>query len=51
MPQMSPINWLIIFILCLLCLMIMMFMMNTSLINYKIKNNFKPNYKKWKLQW
>nr|DBA43562.1 TPA_asm: ATP8 [Bombus haemorrhoidalis] len=52
MPQMMPINWLIIFMMCLMSLLIMMFLINSLLIFLKIKK--KSNiiyYKKWKWMW
>nr|DBA43692.1 TPA_asm: ATP8 [Bombus nevadensis] len=51
MPQMMPINWLIIFILCLLCLFMIMINMNSLLLYFNFKNKFLKNYKKWKWNW
>nr|YP_010174497.1 ATP synthase F0 subunit 8 [Bombus longipennis]QWV61245.1 ATP synthase F0 subunit 8 [Bombus longipennis]DBA43627.1 TPA_asm: ATP8 [Bombus lucorum] len=52
MPQMMPINWLIIFLMCMICLISIMILMNSLLLNLKIKN-FKKKiiYKKWKWLW
>nr|DBA43939.1 TPA_asm: ATP8 [Bombus terricola] len=52
MPQMMPINWLIIFLTCLICLMLIMILLNSFLLDFKIKNlKKKIIYKKWKWLW
>nr|DBA43822.1 TPA_asm: ATP8 [Bombus ussurensis] len=52
MPQMMPINWLIIYILCLTCMFIIIIMINSFILFFKIKNiNNKSIYKNWKWMW
>nr|DBA43796.1 TPA_asm: ATP8 [Bombus supremus] len=52
MPQMMPINWLIIFIMCLMCILIIMMLMNSLILFYKNKNmNNSYFLKKWKWLW
>nr|DBA43952.1 TPA_asm: ATP8 [Bombus pratorum] len=49
MPQMMPINWLMIFLMCLTCLFITIILMNALLLYMKMKdinNNKKNNNKK-----
>nr|DBA43874.1 TPA_asm: ATP8 [Bombus polaris] len=52
MPQMMPINWMIIFLLCLICLMTIVILMNSLMLYFKMGNvNSKFLYKKWKWMW
>nr|QBP33719.1 ATP synthase F0 subunit 8 [Bombus asiaticus] len=52
MPQMMPINWLMIFLLCLMCLMIIMILMNSLLLNFNMKKINNMNFNnKWKWLW
>nr|DBA43744.1 TPA_asm: ATP8 [Bombus skorikovi] len=51
MPQMKPINWLLIFTMCLISLLIMMILINTFYIILTFKNKMKKKIKKWKWSW
>nr|DBA43913.1 TPA_asm: ATP8 [Bombus griseocollis] len=54
MPQMMPINWLMIFLMCLICLLTMNILLNSSLIYFKMnKNHLNTNniFKKWTWMW
>nr|DBA43666.1 TPA_asm: ATP8 [Bombus laesus] len=52
MPQMMPINWLMIFLMCLLCLLILMILLNSLILFMKMKimKNMFLN-KKWMWLW
>nr|DBA43718.1 TPA_asm: ATP8 [Bombus superbus] len=52
MPQMMPINWLIIFLLCLMSLFLMMIMINSLMMIYNFKNKYIQTSKlKWNWSW
>nr|DBA43536.1 TPA_asm: ATP8 [Bombus balteatus] len=52
MPQMMPINWLMIFFMCLMSLIFIVVLMNFLLMYMKMGNvNSKFLYKKWKWFW
>nr|DBA43731.1 TPA_asm: ATP8 [Bombus soroeensis] len=51
MPQMMPINWMLIFFMCLMCLFIIMILMNSFLMYFHLKKNKNLIYKKWTWLW
>nr|DBA43549.1 TPA_asm: ATP8 [Bombus difficillimus] len=52
MPQMMPINWFLIFMMCLMCLLILMILINSLLLTMIFKNKkIKFNKKKWMWMW
>nr|DBA43783.1 TPA_asm: ATP8 [Bombus opulentus] len=53
MPQMSPINWLMIFFTCLFCLFMLIILINSLIINFMMKDKKfeKFLYSNWKWFW
>nr|DBA43835.1 TPA_asm: ATP8 [Bombus trifasciatus] len=51
MPQMMPINWLMIFIMYLICMFMITMMINSLIMSFKNKNKNKFTYKNWKWMW